>query len=127
MKFEHFALNVEDARAVARWYVEHCEMVILRAAAEPPWGHFLGDREGRVVVELYSNPSAPFFDGRGGHPLTFHFAHAVSDAGAAKERLVAAGASVVEDGSNRGGMRIVMLRDPWGLPLQLCQRATPLG
>ncbi|NBX60561.1 MAG: VOC family protein, partial [Opitutaceae bacterium] len=30
MKFEHFALNVADVRAMARWYVEHLGFQIAR-------------------------------------------------------------------------------------------------
>ena len=30
MKFEHFAINVEDPVTVAKWYVDHLQMKIVR-------------------------------------------------------------------------------------------------
>nr|WP_276169038.1 hypothetical protein [Zobellia alginiliquefaciens] len=44
------------------------------------------------------------------------------DAKLDKERLIREGASLVEE-VKREGVHLVMLRDPWGMPLQLCQRA----
>ena len=56
MKFEHFAINVEDPPAVAAWYVEHLQMQIVRHVGEPTHMHFLADSTGRVMMELYNNP-----------------------------------------------------------------------
>jgi hypothetical protein len=36
MKFEHFALNVPDPRALAAWYVRHAGWQIARAQLEAP-------------------------------------------------------------------------------------------
>ena len=55
MKFEHYAINVEDPVAVADWYVAHCEMIIALSVDGPPYMRFLADKTGRVVVELYCN------------------------------------------------------------------------
>ena len=43
MKFEHFALNVPDPRALAAWYVRHAGWQIARAQLEAPFKHFLAD------------------------------------------------------------------------------------
>jgi hypothetical protein len=43
-----------------------------------------------------------------------------------KAALVSAGAEVVEDKPLEDGSRVVMLRDPWGLAIQLCKRAKPM-
>jgi len=56
------------------------------------------------------------------HQLTFHVAFVSENAQADKERLVAEGASYVEEMKKDDGSHLIMLRDPWGLPLQLCQR-----
>ncbi len=47
------------------------------------------------------------------------------DANADKRRLLDKGASFVEEITKGDGSHLVMLRDPWGMPLQLCHRAEP--
>ncbi|MBI5441238.1 MAG: VOC family protein [Deltaproteobacteria bacterium] len=126
MRFEHFALNVKDSRATAAWYVEHCGLRVARASNETPYVHFLADGEGRVMIELYSNPAAPVPDYSSQHPLSFHFALAVEGLSELRDRLVAGGATLVEDKTLADGSRIAMVRDPWGIPIQLCSRAVPL-
>lgn len=126
MKFEHAALNVPDALAMAHWYIQHCGMQAARAMQQPPFTHFLTDSTGRTILELYSNPAAPTPDYAMQHPLCLHIAWAVDDAAIARERLISAGASLVSDEHLADGTHLVMLRDPWGVALQLCQRAAPL-
>ncbi len=125
MRLEHFALNVPDARAHAQWLVQHLGFSVVRARPDAPYTHFLADDSGRVVVELYSNTKTPFPDYAGSHPLSFHFAVVSSDAHADRHRLEAAGATHFLDEPQPDGSQLVMLRDPWGVPLQLCQRAKP--
>ncbi len=125
MKFEHFAFNVSDARAVSRWYVEQLGFQVVRRREDAPYTHFLADDTGRVVVEIYSNPSAAMPDYAAQHPLVFHFAVFTTDAAADQRRLVKAGATVFLEETTPDGTRLVMMRDPWGVPLQLCQRTTP--
>ena len=55
--------------------------------------------------------------------LTYHLAFAVEDAGAEKKRLMAAGCTFVEELNPSENVRLIMLRDPFGMALQLCQRA----
>ncbi len=88
--------------------------------------HFLADEGGRVVMEIYSNPAAPIPDYSTQHPMRFHIAFAEPDPGAAKESLIRAGASFVEEDRLEDGSHLIMLRDPWGIPLQLCKRGSPL-
>ncbi|MBN1673542.1 MAG: VOC family protein [Kiritimatiellae bacterium] len=126
MQFEHFALNVPDAKGMADWYIGNCGMRAVRAMDEAPYTHFLADRGGRVVMEIYTNPKAPIPDYAGQPPQCFHFALAVDDPGALQRRLVEAGATLVEELKLDDGSHLVMLRDPWGVPLQLCNRAEPL-
>lgn len=126
MEFEHFALNVSDPVIMASWYVEHCGMRVVRSMEQAPYAHFLADEGGRVVMEIYSNPTAPIPDYWTQHPLCFHVAFTEPDLVAVKERLVAAGASLVEENTLDDGSHVIMLRDPWGVPLQLWKRSTPL-
>lgn len=125
MKFEHFALNVPDARAMSAWYVQHLGLTVLKSLPAAPHTHFLGDDTGRVFIELYSNPAAPYPDYAASHPLVLHLAFFAPDAGAAAQRLVAAGARPFSDDKMPDGSRLIFVRDPWGVSVQLCQRAQP--
>lgn len=125
MKFEHFALNVPDPRAQADWYVEHLGFSVVRRLERPPYTHFLADESDRVVVELYHNPAAPVPDYAATPPLCFHFALVAADAHLERRRLEAAGAAHVLDEPQPDGSQLIMMRDPWGVALQLCQRAKP--
>lgn len=129
MTFEHFALNVPDVPALLAWYQEHLGLTIARAVGGATQTHFLADDTGRTMVEVYHNPAAPIMDFATTDPLVFHFAFVVADAAAEKARLLAAGATVAKDETTPDGSRLVMLRDPWGIAVQLCQRvqAMPLG
>ena len=126
LNVEHFACNVADPNAMAAWYVEQLGMRIVRRVATPPYIHFLADAGGRVVIEIYSNAADPVPDYAAMHPLRFHLAFAAEDPDAVKAALVAAGATFVDEQTLADGSRLLMLRDPWGLALQLCKRATPL-
>ncbi len=126
MKFEHFALNVPDPVAMAAWYVEHLHMQVVRTVNGAPYTHFLADATGQVVMEIYANPAAPIPNYAAQDPLCLHVAFAVADAVAERERLIAAGATLVVNQMLGDGSLLVMLRDPWGVPLQLCQRTVPM-
>lgn len=126
MKFEHFALNVSDARSQAQWWVRHLGLTVVRCRSEAPYTHFLADETGRTIVELYTNPAASIPDYRAAHPLVFHVAFVSADTAAERARLEAAGASFAASETLPDGTELLMLRDPWGVPLQFCRRAAPL-
>ena len=123
LPFEHLAINVSDPVAVAAWYVDQLGMEIVRRGDPPVSMHFLADASRRAMIELYTNPAAPTDVYR---DLQLHvaFSSAAPDADAA--RLVAAGATLVEHLHNPDGSHLVMLRDPWGLPIQLARRKVPM-
>lgn len=127
MKFEHFGINVPDATAMAAWYVKHLNMQIVRAVQGAPHTHFLADATGRVVIEIYSNPIAPIPNYANQDPLCLHIAFAVENAAAVRDALIANDATLVANQTLDDGSLLVMLRDPWGMALQLCQRAAPMG
>ena len=74
MKIEHFAFNVEDPLAMGRWYVEHLGFKVKRRTVDPPYGHFLADDSGTVMIEIYGNEQALVPDYRDTDPLTVHLA-----------------------------------------------------
>lgn len=125
MKFEHLALNVPEARAMAQWYAAHLDLAVVRSLDAAPHTHFLADETGRVFLELYSNPAAPYPDYATMDPLVFHVAFFAPDAGAMQARLIGAGAKACADTRQPDGSRLIFVRDPWGVPVQLCQRAKP--
>jgi catechol 2,3-dioxygenase-like lactoylglutathione lyase family enzyme len=126
LNLEHIACNVADPAAMAAWYVEHLGMRVVRHSPEPPHIHFLADAAGRSVIEIYRNGADAIPDYAAMHPLRFHIAFAAADPDAARAALVAAGATFVEERTSPDGSRLLMLRDPWGIPLQLCKRPVPL-
>jgi glyoxylase I family protein len=126
LNVEHIACNVSEPNAMAAWYVEHLGMQIVRRLQAAPHTHFLADAKGRVVIEIYSNAADPIPDYASMHPLRFHLAFAAEDPDAARAALLTAGATFVEEVIQPDGSRLLMLRDPWGLPVQLCNRTTPL-
>jgi glyoxylase I family protein len=126
LNVEHFACNVSDPVAMAAWYTQNLGMQVVRKVSAPPHIHFLADANRRVVIEIYSNPADPVPDYKSMHPLRFHIAFAAEDPDAVRTALVSAGATFVEESTLPDGSRLLMLRDPWGLPLQLAKRATPL-
>ena len=126
MKLEHVALLVADPEEVARWYEEHLGMRVVRAGEPPANARFLADGEGKSVLEIYAGKS-PLPAYASMDPLVLHVAFAPDDVPSTWARLIAAGATPVGDlVVTPTGDQFAMLRDPWGLALQLARRACPL-
>jgi glyoxylase I family protein len=124
MQVEHIAWQVPDPIAAAAWYVEHMGFQVVRRGKGPTLAHFLGDKSGHVIIEVYNNPAAAMPDYPAMSPLQLHLAFAVADLAETRDRLVKAGAMLVEDiSTTHAGDGIAMLRDPWGFPVQLVKRA----
>jgi glyoxylase I family protein len=127
MKVEHFALQVPDPVAMADWYVKHIGCSVARSGGEPSHARFLLDGAGSVMLEIYRNPRATVPDYNAMDPLLVHVAFLSDNLAADRDRLSAAGARVVEDlTTTSAGDHLVMLRDPWGVALQLVKRAAPM-
>jgi catechol 2,3-dioxygenase-like lactoylglutathione lyase family enzyme len=126
MKIEHFAFNVADPNAMGRWYVEHLGFAVKRRLVDEPYTHFLADDSGTVMLEIYRQ-DAPVPDYASTHVMSLHLALVSQDVAADVKRLLAAGACL--DGeimSFPNGDCYAMLRDPWGITLQLVSRAEPM-
>jgi glyoxylase I family protein len=127
MKIEHTAYQVADPVAVARWYVTHMGLTVKRSQDGPPYMHFLADDGDAVMLEFYNNPAVAVPDYHDLHPMVFHLAFKTDDVTATRARLLAAGATSEGDVTvTPGGDHLAMLRDPWGLPLQLLTRRDPM-
>ena len=110
---------------MAAWYGKHFALSIVRHMPQPHQAHFLADSDA-TVLEIYCNPPDKVPNYRAMDPLLFHVAFLSTDPAADAKRLMGDGATWVSDVRMADGSYLVMLRDPWGLALQLCKRATPL-
>ena len=126
MKLEHVAFQVADPAAMAAWYVRHLGFYVKRAAEEPVVARFLADSSGTVMLEVYRNPDFPVPDYWAIDPIALHVAFLCPDIPAAALRLQAAGATLVRGPETIRSDQFAMLRDPWGLPLQLVLRNVPM-
>ena len=125
MKIEHFAFNVEDPRGMADWLIEHFEMKLVSQLKEKPYLTFLADSTKQVMIEIYRDPEDEVPDYWNQDPLIIHLAFVSEDAGKDKERLLEAGATLYAENITDDGSHMVMIRDPWGFPIQIWQRTTP--
>jgi catechol 2,3-dioxygenase-like lactoylglutathione lyase family enzyme len=126
MKIEHIAFQVADPAAMADWYAEHLGFCVRRSSDEPVVARFMADVSGGVMLEVYRNPKVPVPDYAAMEPARMHVAFVCDDLAGTIERLMAAGASLVSGPEILGADELAMLRDPWGLPLQLAKRKRPM-
>ncbi len=122
MKIEHVAFQVADPAAMADWYVKHLGFSVRRSSDDPVVVRFLADASGAVMLEVYRNPKVPVPDYPSMAPALLHVAFVCNDLPAAIARLTAAGALLVAGPETLGEDELAMLRDPWGLALQLAKR-----
>lgn len=126
MKIEHFAFNVADPVAVAHWYTEHLGMTVARSLDDWPFTHFLADASGSVMIEIYNNPRDELPRYEDMNPLLLHLAFVCEEPESRRIALEHAGATFVEEIYLSDGSHLVMMRDPWGLAIQLCKRGKPM-
>ena len=126
MKIEHFAFNVADPIAVAEWYVTHMGMTIARKMEGGPNTHFLADDSGQVMIEIYNNPPDQVPDYANMNPLILHLAFVCENPEEKRAELEKVGATFAEEVRIKDGSHLVMMRDPWGLAIQLCKRGMPM-
>ena len=127
VRLEHVAINVEDPAAMAKWYCENLGMKIIRKGPSPANMRFISDAGGNMMLELYNNPPDAVPDYPSMNPLSLHIAFMVDDVKAITRKLIAAGATIAVDvNTTPAGDELVILRDPWGVPIQFLNRAEPM-
>jgi len=126
MKMEHVALNVKDPVAMAAWYEKHLGMKVVRKLDKHPFTHFLADDGATMLIEIYNNPPDAVPPYSTMNPLLIHLAFATDNPEKDRTALVKAGATYVEETKLPDGSLVIMLRDPWGLAIQLCWRTKPM-
>jgi glyoxylase I family protein len=113
---------------VARWYVTHLGMTLKRSQSESPFTQFVADKGDTVMLEFYNNPAIEVPDYRELHPFVFQLAFTTHDVIGTRARLLAAGATPEGEVTiSPAGDELAMLRDPWGLPLQILTRTVPMN
>ena len=118
MKLEHIAIDVPDPEAFIAWWCEN--LGFRRSSPELP---FIMDDSGTAGLEVYrasTTPAAP--DYRRMDSMTLHIAFDSKDVKADHDRLVAAGATSEKLSLDNPDFHLAMLRDPWGVTIQLCKR-----
>ncbi len=123
MKIEHLAFNVRDPRAMGAWYCEHLGMNLVREGGAPKFGRFIADDSG-VMLEIYNDAAEPYFAAADTSVHAFHLAFSTADFAASHAKLLAAGGTAIGAVNNTPkGDQLAFIRDPWGLTIQLVQRA----
>jgi uncharacterized glyoxalase superfamily protein PhnB len=75
------------------------------------------------MFEIYNNSEVETPDYSAQNPLLLHLAFSSEDVDGDRDKLIAAGATPVGDVWHReDGDVLAMLRDPWGLPVQVLSR-----
>lgn len=126
MKIEHIAFNVAHPVEMARWYEKNLQLTTVSKMEVSPFTHFLADDSGNVMIEIYNNPPDQVPDYAAMNPLICHLAFASNHIDDDKSRLIAAGATLADEVKLSDGTHLAMMRDPWGLAIQLCKRAKPM-
>ena len=125
-KLEHVALNVSDPVSMAAWYEKNFGLKVVRKIEAAHNTHFLADCSGTIMLEIYNNPPDQVPSYGTMDPLLIHLGFVSADPDSDKEQLTKAGASIVDEMRMGDGTHLVMMRDPWGLSIQLCKRGTPM-
>ncbi len=127
MRLEHVGLNVADPVKAAKWYADNLGMKVMREGPPPINARFLADSGGNTMLELYHNPPDAVPNYAAMDPLLLHVAFMVDDVDTVRQKLLAAGAtSAGEVTTTPAGDRLAMLRDPWGMAIQILRRADPM-
>jgi glyoxylase I family protein len=123
LKLDHLALQHPEPEAIAAWLCIHFGLTVYRVSSSASRARFLKCPQTGVMLEIYRQPEAPVPDYAAMPPAVLHIAFYADDIVAEAARLVAAGAIPAgEPGRNSAGDAHLMLRDPWGVPIQLVSR-----
>ncbi|MHC4728089.1 MAG: VOC family protein [Planctomycetota bacterium] len=127
IRLEHVAINVENPAAMARWYKDNLGMKVVREGPPPVNMRFISDAGGNMMLELYNNPPNEVPDYPSMNPLSLHIAFMVDDVKTLTRKLISAGATIAVDiNTTEAGDELVILRDPWGVPIQFLKRSKPM-
>jgi glyoxylase I family protein len=99
----------------------------MHESGAPNYGVFLADSAENMMMELYQNDQVPVINFNDVDFFSLHLASMSDDLAATRDKLVKAGATVAQDiNKTPAGDEILVVRDPWGFPLQFVKRAVPM-
>lgn len=123
LRLDHLALQHPAPEAVSAWLCLHFGLRVHRVSTSASRARFLSCPKTGVMLEIYRQPEAPVPDYAAMPPAVLHLAFHTDDIPGTAQRLTAFGATRAgEPGQNSAGDRFLMLRDPWGVPIQLVSR-----
>ena len=111
MQIEHLAINAQRAEEMVAWYSAHCRMPVWHEGHADVYVGFLGVPPS--LVEIYNNPDRPYLLPGDIDPATIHLAFQSNDLVADRDRLIAAGATLIEGEPTEDGYGLLMLRCLW--------------
>ena len=123
MRIEHIAINVKEPAEMAQWYCDNLGMQIVRDTGQ---AFFIGDQNNNTILEIYNNPPDAVPDYASMHPLLFHIAFISENVTADRKKLIDAGAAPEGEVNTDAGNTFAIVRDPWGIAIQLVKRKTPM-
>lgn len=78
------------------------------------------------MIEIYNNPPDEVPAYQNMNPLLLHLAFVCENPEQKRVELESVGASFAEEVHINDGSHLVMMRDPWGLAIQLCKRGNKM-
>jgi glyoxylase I family protein len=129
MKMEHAGITVNDPAAFTDWYCRYLGFRVMRQMTTAPFTTFIADSSGSVMVEVYRHEHIQLLDYPNQDPLLLHLAFEVGEEPieTVANRLLEAGATTYSKlVVTPSGDQLVMLRDPWGMAIQLVHRNPPM-
>ena len=128
MKIEHIGVLVKAPVSMGNWYSEHLKLEILRQLGTDEDGvTFLKDTESGTVLEFARLPEIRVTDFSAFDPLQLHIAIECDDPIGMSEALEQVGAVVVgESARAEGANERMLVKDPWGITIQLINRMNKL-
>jgi glyoxylase I family protein len=119
---EHIGFVINNPWAAADWYQLNLSYTILRKAGDNSVA-FIQEPVTGLILELIGSGDIRPIDKDLSHPLQVHIAIKSDDLDKDKKKLMAAGASFVMDcRTDDPDARVCVLKDPFGLYLQIAQR-----
>jgi glyoxylase I family protein len=127
MKIEHIGLCIENPISAAEWWVANLGFRFLRKLGTDAGGAaFIADHQG-TVLEFAKLEEVPSLDLGKLEFIQLHFALECQDTMEEARRLEKVGAILVgESPRNAYKNEKLIIKDPWGICIQLIHREDPL-
>jgi len=109
---------------MGKWYEENLGFKIIHTHGNDKDGvNFLYDEKSGFLLELFRSPDAGILEFSYMRPITFHLAIDCKDPLALAKQLESHGAKIIEGSHNIDhDSEKILIKDPWGMTLQLINR-----